>query len=99
MARQAGVPAFIANRPKSGFGILAPGWADRGGVLEPLVAVAAKATGEDALRDLQSGPTKSPMLFWNMLNYGLWKRLCIDREPSATLIAEAGLPEAPARPR
>jgi asparagine synthetase B (glutamine-hydrolysing) len=88
MARQAGVPAFIRNRPKSGFGVARRGWAERGDVFDPVVPLAAKALGEAPLRQLQSSEGKRPMLFWNLLNYGLWRRMCIDREDPSRLLKE-----------
>ncbi len=92
MARQAGVPAFIRDRPKSGFGVAGRNWAERGGVFEPFVPLVAKVTGEEPLRRLQSADGKRPMLFWNLLNYGLWRRLCIDREDPRDLLDELDLP-------
>ena len=92
MARQAGVPAFIRNRPKSSFGVERSGWAERGGVFEPIVPLAAKAIGEASIRKLQSSDGKRPMLFWNLLNYALWKRICIDRENPLDLLGELDIP-------
>jgi hypothetical protein len=28
------------------------------------------------------------MTFWSLLTYGVWKRLCIDREDADALVAE-----------
>jgi hypothetical protein len=37
---------------------------------------------------MQCAETESAMLFWAMLNYALWKRLCVDGEPLDTLREE-----------
>ncbi len=88
VARRLEVPEFILRRAKSGFGVRRKDWALRNGPLEPLVPLATKVVGEEALRSMQSAQPQRAMTFWCLLNYGLWKRLCIDREPADALVAE-----------
>src|SRR5207244_767332 len=80
-ARTVGVPEFIITRPKSGFGIAGRDWACRGGLFEPLVSIAAKAFPVDAIRKMQSADLDRRFTFWNMINYGIWKRVVINAEP------------------
>lgn len=88
IARQSDVPAFIIGRPKSGFGIRTKDWSVKGGTFEPLVLLASKVFDEKQLRDMQSTDIDRAMTFWNMLNYAIWKRLCIDSEPLEALLEE-----------
>jgi len=88
IARQSGVPEFIINRPKSAFGIRSKSWSVKGGVFEPLVPLASKVIDEKQIRDMQSTYPKRAMTFWNMLNYSIWKRLCINNEPIEVLLEE-----------
>ncbi|MBI2524429.1 MAG: hypothetical protein HYV93_00440 [Candidatus Rokubacteria bacterium] len=88
MSRQAGVPEFILDRPKSGFGIHARRWAMRGGPLEPLVPLAVKVVPESLIRAVQRPPDTTSRIYWNLLNYALWKRLVVDGEPLETLRGE-----------
>ncbi|MFH1009617.1 MAG: asparagine synthetase B family protein [bacterium] len=88
MARQGKVPEFILARPKSGFGIRTRHWAERGGTFEPLVPLAAKVVEERRIRETQSADIAMAMTFWNILNYSIWKRLCIASEPLEVLLGE-----------
>jgi asparagine synthetase B (glutamine-hydrolysing) len=88
VARKVGVPEFIIKRRKSGFGIARRDWALRGGLFEPLVPVAAKAFDEAEMRKMQSIDLDQRFTFWNMLNYAIWKRVCVNNEPVATLTGE-----------
>jgi len=81
VARQLKIPEFIINRPKRSFGIRNEFWSEKGGVFEPLVPLASKAFEEKQIRDMQSSESNKAMTFWNMLNYAIWKRLCINNEP------------------
>lgn len=82
------VPDHIVNRPKSSFGIHQRHWASRGDVFEPLIPLAAKVFDEKQIRMLQCAEHSKAMTFWNILNYALWKRLCIDNEPLSLLEEE-----------
>jgi asparagine synthetase B (glutamine-hydrolysing) len=97
-ARKIGVPEFIITRPKAGFNIGQSKWAPRGAVLEPLVALAAKAWDEKELREMQSYRESSAYTFWAMLNYAIWKRLFIRGESLDVLMDELdrSMAEAPA---
>lgn len=90
LAADAGVPDFILDRRKSGFGIKRRDWFAQGGPLEPLVKVAGKVVDVQVMRELQSRP-ETGMTFWSALSYGIWHRLHIDGESPEALIAE--LPE------
>jgi asparagine synthetase B (glutamine-hydrolysing) len=88
IARRCRIPEFIINRPKSGFGINRRDWAEKDGPFEPLVPLASKAFDQKQIRDMQSSEPKKAMTFWNILNYSIWKRLCINNESLATLLEE-----------
>jgi len=88
VARQLNIPDFIVTRPKSGFVINCKFWAEKGGVLEPLVSPASKVFDEKQIRKMQSSDPTKAWTFWNMLNYSLWKRLCINNEPLEILLEE-----------
>ena len=88
IARQSNLPKFIINRPKSAFGVRSKTWSMKGGVFEPLVPLASKVFDEKQIRYMQSSDPKKAMTFWNMLNYSIWKRLCINNEPLDDLIEE-----------
>jgi len=88
VACQLKIPDFIIDRPKSSFGIQSKLWSVKGGVFEPLVPLASKAFDEKQIRNMQSFEPKKAMTFWNMLNYSIWKRLCINNEPVEVLLEE-----------
>jgi len=88
LARQCKVPSFIINRPKSGFGINSKHWAEKGGIFESLVPLASKVFDEKEICKMQSSEPKKAMVFWNILNYSIWKRLIIKNEPLEKLIEE-----------
>jgi asparagine synthetase B (glutamine-hydrolysing) len=87
-ARQYGIPEFIISRPKSGFNIRAKGWAERGGIFDSLIPLASKVFDENQIRNLQSSNLEKAMTFWNILNYSIWKRLCINNESADVLLEE-----------
>jgi len=88
IARQSKLPEFIINRPKSSFGIHSRQWPEKGGTFEPLIPLASKVFDEKEIRKLQSSNPKKAMTFWNILNYSIWKRLCINNEPLEVLLEE-----------
>jgi asparagine synthetase B (glutamine-hydrolysing) len=88
LAERVGVPRFIRERPKWGFGLRRSDWATRGGVLERLVPVAIKAVDEAWVREVQGFDPSKAWLFWNLLNYGIWKRVCLREEEPEALIEE-----------
>jgi asparagine synthetase B (glutamine-hydrolysing) len=88
VARKLSIPEFVISRPKSSFGLQVEGWASRGGIFEPFVALASKVFDVAQIRHMQSSDSKKAMTFWNILNYSVWKRLCIENEPPEVLIAE-----------
>jgi len=90
LAHQSKLPEFIINRPKSSFGIRSRQWSIKGGVFEPLVPLASKVFEEKEIRKMQSSDPKKAMTFWNILNYSIWKRLCINNEPLEVLLEEIG---------
>lgn len=90
LARRLDVPEFIITRRKSGFSAGANCWGLPGGLLEPLIPIAAGDFGEESIRSMQSEDPKRSMTYWNLLNYGIWKRICIENEPESRLIEELG---------
>ena len=80
VARVLHIPEIIINRPKSGFGISPSKWANKGGIFDPLVPLVLKCFDKNIIMNMQSIEPKSAMTFWNILNYSIWKRLCIDNE-------------------
>ena len=88
IAELSDVPSHFINRPKSGFGVQRLDWAIKGGPLDPLIAVAAEAVDIDWIKELQREDRKMAMTFWNLINYGIWKRICINGESPEDLIEE-----------
>ncbi|MGH9537404.1 MAG: asparagine synthase-related protein, partial [Terriglobales bacterium] len=88
VAEKLGVPQVILNRPKQSFGIVSDRWAEPGGVLEPLVAVAAKVVDIKQLRDLQGNDSQKAMMLWSLLNYAVLKRLFVQGESAESLLSE-----------
>ena len=78
--RRLNVPEFIIRRPKSGFGLNRRDWALKGGILDPLVPLAAKVFPEEQIRTLQTNHRLDAATFWTLLNYAIWKRLYVDGE-------------------
>ena len=37
---------------------------------------------------MRSRDPEKAMLFWNMINYAIWKRICVDNESADDLINE-----------
>lgn len=81
LAGTLGIPEFIITRPKSGFGWPPERWGSRGGAFEALLPLASKTFGKGELAMMQTSETGTAILFWNMLNYAIWRRLFIDNEP------------------
>lgn len=88
IARKSGIPEFIIDRPKAGFGLMRKDWSCRGGIFEPIVPLASKVFEEKQIRLMQSSEPNQAMTFWNILNYAIWKRLCINDEPLINLLDE-----------
>jgi len=88
VARMIDLPAFIIDRPKQSFGVSPERWGEKGGVFEPLVDLCGGVLDKRELRKMQSSEPDKAMTFWNMLNYSLWKRLCVDNEPAESLVGE-----------
>lgn len=88
VARQNDIPEYIITRPKSGFGIRTKGWAKRDGIFDFIVPLASKVFDESQIRNMQSPNPKKAATFWNILNYSIWKRLCILNEPVDVLLEE-----------
>jgi asparagine synthetase B (glutamine-hydrolysing) len=88
IGRKLGVPGFILNRPKQSFGVASDRWAEAGGPLEPLIAVAGKVTDVNELRALQGTEPRKAMTLWSLLNYAVLKRLFLLGESKETLMDE-----------
>lgn len=88
IATIAGVPQAILDRPKSGFGVRRADWATSGGPLQPLVQLATQQVDPEWFSGIQSTDRKKAMTCWNLINYGIWKRLVIAGESSEKLLHE-----------
>jgi asparagine synthetase B (glutamine-hydrolysing) len=93
VARRIGIPEFIIDRPKADFSANAKRWAAPGGVLDPLIPIAARAWDEREIRQMQSAyaasnDMPSAYTFLAILNYAVWKRLFLNREPLGALMEE-----------
>ena len=82
------IPDFIIKRKKSGFAISPNKWALEDGVFEALVPLSYKYFDKHAIKRFQKEKMSRAMTFWNILNYSIWKRLCIDNEPIENLYDE-----------
>jgi hypothetical protein len=88
VARKLGVPEFIVSRSKANFNARSNRWAERGGVFDPFVPLAAKVFDERELRGMQAPDAKRAFTFFTMLNYAIWKRLVVHQEPLHVLLEE-----------
>jgi asparagine synthetase B (glutamine-hydrolysing) len=88
VAHRLNIPDFIITRPKSSFGIKPVIWSRKDGVFETLVPLTSKVFEENEIRRMQSSDPDKAMIFWNILNYSIWKRLCIYNEPLEILLEE-----------
>ena len=86
--RRVGVPELILNRPKQSFGITTDQWAVKGGPLEPLIGIAAKAVDIKELRSLQGTEPTRAMTLWCLLNYAVLKRLFVMGHSRQSLLDE-----------
>lgn len=93
VARKLEVPEFIIKHRKSGFGLSRIDWVQEGNIFESLLALASGIFDKKTIRSQQCSDPAKAMTFWNMLNYAIWKRLCIDNESVAELLDEAGIRE------
>jgi hypothetical protein len=91
LAHQCNIPNFIINRQKSGFGVISNQWSTRSGIFEPFISIASKVFDEKEIRKMQSLEPKTAMMFWNILNYSIWKRLCINNESLDDLLGELNI--------
>lgn len=88
IAHKTHTPDFIINRPKSSFGVRSNHWAEKDSIFEPVIPLALKVFDEKEIRKMQSVEPHKAMTFWNILNYSIWKRLCINNEPLPVLLEE-----------
>jgi asparagine synthetase B (glutamine-hydrolysing) len=88
VARRVGLPEFVISRKKANFNCDPSRWALPGGVLEPLVPLAADVFGENEVRRMQSTRSRGAYTFWTMLNYAVWKRLFIDGQSVPALLSQ-----------
>lgn len=88
VARILSIPEHIVSRPKCSFGIGEDKWAEPDSVFEPMIPLMTKVFDEAQIRLLQTPQHHKAMTFWNILNYAIWKRLCVDDEPLEVLDAE-----------
>lgn len=88
VGRTLGVPESVLARPKQSFGIVTNRWAEQGGPLEPLIAIAAKVVDIKQLRMLQGTSPTRAMTLWNLLNYAVLVRLLVMGESKQSLLDE-----------
>ncbi len=89
VARHYGLPEFIITRPKLGFNPQTTKALLEEKLFEPLIPVASKVFDEQQIRKLQSCDWDYKFwTFWNILNYSIWKRLCINNEATEVLLEE-----------
>jgi asparagine synthetase B (glutamine-hydrolysing) len=88
VAKKIDIPGVIINRPKQSFGIATDKWGKKSGVFEPLIPLCSKVFNIQEIQKMQSSEPEKAMTFWNMLNYAVWKRLCINNEPVDVLLDE-----------
>jgi asparagine synthase (glutamine-hydrolysing) len=88
LAYECDIPDFIIKRPKIGFGIISKQWSEKGGIFDPMVSIASKVFDETEIRKMQSSEPKKAMTYWNILNYSIWKRLCLNNESLEVLLEE-----------
>jgi asparagine synthetase B (glutamine-hydrolysing) len=88
VGKKLGVPEFALTRPKQSFGIVTNQWAEQGGPLEPLIAMAAKVVDIKQLRMLQGTAPNKAMTLWSLLNYAVLVRLFVMGESKESLLDE-----------
>jgi asparagine synthetase B (glutamine-hydrolysing) len=95
VARLLRIPESIVSRPKSSFGIHPERWARPGGVFQLLVPLAEDLFGPEEVRAVQVSAEERAWIFWNMLNYAIWRRVVVDGEPVQRLLDRLGCSIAP----
>lgn len=81
VARGLDIPETIINKPKMGFSASYESWSRENSPLDPLIHLAAKEFDINEMKSMQTGDHRQAKTLWNMINYGLWKRICINNEP------------------
>jgi len=89
IARQIEIPKEIIYRPKSAFGVNPKLWGQKDCIFESLIPLTTQCFAEEEIRNMQSTDLHRAMTYWNMLNYSIWKRVCINNEPVDVLIEES----------
>lgn len=87
-AKIIGIPEYIIDRPKLGFLVKRRSWALPGGAFEPLADMVSDAVPRETLRELQRDDAHMAHTFWNLVTYGLWKRISVNGESAEDLKAE-----------
>ena len=59
-----------------------------------MVCLAEKVLDPGIIRQMRTLEPSQAMIFWSMINYALWKRLCIDGESLESLKEELAEAEA-----
>ena len=88
VARRCKIPEFIITRPKLGFILSKKKLVDLGKILEPLERVAKNASDEKQKHIMHSSDPNKMIIYWYVLNYSIWRRLCINNEPVEVLLNE-----------
>lgn len=88
-AQQLAIPDFVINRKKSGFGLNSLSWSKKGGIFDPLLPLLSKVIKLETIYELRKEINlENSMTFWNLINYGIWKRLFINNDSVQDLINE-----------
>lgn len=91
VASYCGVPSQIIKRRKLGFNPLTNLDLLKKEFFEPLFPVASKVFDKEKLLKLNvTNWGYNFWTMWNILNYSIWKRLCIENEPVKAILEEVG---------
>lgn len=80
VARMLDLPEFIITREKQSFGLEAPYWAGRDGLFQPLLPMVEQVVDPAWITQVDSTRHGEAMTLWNIVNYAIWKKLCIQGE-------------------
>ncbi len=79
-ARMLDLPEFIITREKKSFGLDPHHWAGRDGLFQPLLPMVEQVVGPAWITQADSTSHDEAMTLWNIVNYAIWKKLCIRGE-------------------
>ena len=89
IAREISLPTYIIERRKSSFGTNSANWSGENDLLGPIEHIASRLVTEDLLHRLRESKRESEnWIYWNLLNYAVWKRICILGDAPSDIVAE-----------